>query len=316
LSSGLCSDLSGWYLAEHRQLPWRETSDPYRIWTSEIMLQQTQVNTVLPRYASWFEGFPDIASLAAADIDTVFKAWEGLGYYRRARLMHAAARQIVEQHQGRFPENFDDILNLPGIGRSTAGAIASICFRTHAPVLDGNVRRVLQRWQGTELSEKRMWQLAQQHIDGAADAGDWNQTMMELGATLCTPRNPACSNCPVSGHCASAFNVPESFTAKKIAVRDVHWQVVLYRSGRGIWLTQRPTTGIWAGLWTPPIVELDVPPASEADHIHLLTHRRLHLYAANSNAAPAGKGEWAGDLTGHALPTGIRRLLLKQGLPA
>lgn len=277
------------------------------------MLQQTQVRTVLPRYLAWFKRFPDIASLAKADIDEVLKAWEGLGYYRRARLLYAAARQIVEKHHAVFPRKFDDILALPGIGRSTAGAIASICFGEPAPVLDGNVKRVLQHWQGDpNLSEKRMWQLAQQNIDTAADAGDWNQAMMELGATLCIPRNPDCASCPVNGHCASAFNVAQPVSVKRTRVRDVHWRVTLYTSEKGIWLTQRPETGIWAGLWTPPITELEQAPGSTPSHIHLLTHRRIHLYAEAPKELPAGDGEWVNDLTAFALPTGIHRLLEKQ----
>jgi len=277
------------------------------------MLQQTQVKTVVPRYLAWFERFPDIPSLADADIDSVLKAWEGLGYYRRARMLHAAAQRIVELHNGHFPESFDDIVNLPGIGRSTAGAIASFCFGTPVPVLDGNVKRVLGRWQGNPgLSEKQMWQLAQQHIDESVDAGDWNQAMMELGATICTPGNPSCGSCPVSSHCASAFNVTESSTTKRIAVKDVHWQVMLYRSEMGIWLTQRPSIGIWAGLWTPPIIELETTPNGEPDHIHLLSHRRLHLYAEVSGKAPDGHGQWVSDLSRYALPTGIHRLLAKR----
>jgi len=305
-------ELLNWYHSHGRDLPWRRTSDPYRIWISEIMLQQTQVKTVLPRYAAWFESFPDIASLARSSLDAVLKTWEGLGYYRRARLLHAAARQIEERHDGLFPENFADITALSGIGRSTAGAIASICFGQPTPVLDGNVKRVLQRWKGDQtLGEKRMWELAQELIDTAPDPAEWNQLMMELGATLCSPRSPGCSHCPVHKHCRSAFSVSEPGPGKTVRVKDLYWQVELHTSEKGIWLMQRPATGIWAGLWTPPITELEEAPDSEPDHIHLLTHRRLHLYAETSDNTPEGDGLWVGDLSLHALPTGIHRLLAK-----
>ena len=317
MCSGRNKALEGWYHDHARKLPWRDCSDPYQIWVSEIMLQQTQVKTVLPRYGHWFKIFPNLKALAAASLDEVLKAWEGLGYYRRARLLHAAAQQIVEQHNGIFPQAFDAILALPGIGRSTAGAIASICFGERTPVLDGNVKRVLQRWEADSgLSEKQMWQLAQQNINAAANAGDWNQAMMELGATLCTPRNPGCDSCPVSSTCASAFKVSESVATKQIKVRDVHWRVDLYTSEKGIWLTQRPATGIWAGLWTPPIIELEQAPESKPDHIHLLTHRRIHLYAEMSTKLSCGTGEWISDLSTLALPTGIHRLLEKKGFSA
>ncbi len=317
MCSGRNKALERWYRESARKLPWRDRMDPYRVWISEIMLQQTQVKTVLPRYEHWFKIFPDLKTLATASLDDLLKAWEGLGYYRRARLLHAAAQQIVEQHNGIFPQRFDDILDLPGIGRSTAGAIASICFGKCTPVLDGNVKRVLQRWEGRgDLSEKEMWQLAQLNIDAAADPADCNQAMMELGATLCTPRNPDCASCPVSNHCASAFKTTETTAPKQIKVRDVHWRVDLHTSQKGIWLMQRPATGIWAGLWTPPITELNDAPESEPDHVHLLTHRRIHLYAETSPELPDGDGEWVNDFSRHALPTGIHRLLEKQGISA
>jgi len=301
-----------WYQQHARDLPWRHTSEPYPIWLSEIMLQQTQVKTVLPRYTAWLQQFPHIQSLAAASLDDVLKAWEGLGYYRRARFLHAAAKQICQQHDGVFPHDFDAILALPGIGRSTAGAIASFCFQQNTPVLDGNVKRVLKRWHNTPTAvDKCLWQQAQQAMDDANSPALWNQAMMELGATLCTPKQPKCATCPMQTHCQSAFqtihtDVPKAATK----VKDVFWQVRLHQHPKkGIWLQQRPEKGIWAGLWTPPIIELNDKPEQQACHIHLLTHRRIHLYSQNEQQEPTGQGQWVQDISTLALPTGIHHLL-------
>jgi len=278
------------------------------------MLQQTQVKTVLPRYLDWFDQFPTIAALAAAATDDVLKAWEGLGYYRRARFIHQAAQDIVFGHHGNFPSTFEAIMALPGIGRSTAGAISSFCFGAGTPVLDGNVKRVLKRWHGApEVSDKQLWLLAQQAIDESGDPASWNQAMMELGATLCSARCADCDACPVSRNCISAFRVIYAAESRKtVPVRNVHWQVHLHTCPKkGIWLIRRPDSGIWAGLWTPPIIELDHAPDSTPTHIHQLTHRRLHLYPMISDAVPEGEGRWVRSIEGYALPTGIHRLLEK-----
>ena len=318
MSSARCRALLDWYIDSRRDLPWRHTNEPYRIWISEIMLQQTQVRTVLGRFDPWFERFPDIAALAAASEDAVLKAWEGLGYYRRARNLHRAAAIIMTEHDGAFPDSFEAIRRLPGIGRSTAGAIASICFGLNAPVLDGNVRRVLGRWLGSsDISESELWRMAQQAIDDAHDPAEWNQAMMELGATLCAPRSAACDRCPVSGHCRSAFCSPAEPSAAGRPLRNLFWQVQLHRCPeRGIWLTKRPEDGIWAGLWAPPIVELAEQPTGAPTHVHQLTHRRLHLYAASLAGPPGGEGGWSRELADVALPTGIRRLLAKEAIAA
>ncbi len=311
--------LRDWYRLAARDLPWRHTDAPYPVWISEIMLQQTQVATVLPRYTEWLVRFPDIRSVAKAHEDTVMKAWEGLGYYRRARFLHAAARRIMAECHGIFPRSFADILALPGIGRSTAGAIASICFGAHTPVLDGNVKRVLLRWHGRPgASGKELWQWAQAAIDQADNPGNWNQAMMELGATICTAKQPNCHACPVAEDCTSAFCADRTTgKASPPKVHDLFWHVMLHLCpSRGIWLTRRPTAGIWGGLWTPPIRELAAPPGRAADHIHLLTHRRLHLYGHICTALPTGPGLWASSLGQVAVPTGMRRLLERHGVTA
>jgi len=280
------------------------------------MLQQTQVKTVLPRYLSWFEQFPDISSLAATHLDNVLKAWEGLGYYRRARFIHQAASLIVEKHGGSFPQIFEEIIALPGIGRSTAGAIASFSFKQSTPVLDGNVKRVLKRWHNdSDANDKQLWAWAQSAIDDSGSPADWNQAMMELGATYCSPRHPGCGDCPVSNHCLSAHDVKETSPVKSIIVKDVHWQIALHTCPtRGIWLAQRPATGIWAGLWTPPMHELESPPEKAPCHIHQLTHRRLHLYGKACCDTPSNDGQWFSTLDTIALPTGIHRLLAIHGV--
>lgn len=311
-SAPFTSSLLDWYGANARDLPWRRIREPYAIWISEIMLQQTQVKTVLPRYTAWLEQFPDIKSVANTELDAVLKAWEGLGYYRRARLLHTAAQTVAADFNGSFPTGFNDILSLPGIGRSTAGAISSFCFGSSTPVLDGNVKRVLRRWHNhTEASDTQLWQLAQQHIDHTDAPAAWNQAMMELGATVCTPRSPACAGCPVRHDCRSAFNICDRPAAKRAQIQELHWQVQLHIDDkRGIWLTRRPADGIWANLWTPPITELPAAPEKKPCHIHLLTHRRLHLYAVFDNSpATETEGRWMQTTAEIAIPTGIRRLL-------
>jgi A/G-specific adenine glycosylase len=281
------------------------------------MLQQTQVKTVLPRYAAWFKHFPTIRSLAAVSLDEVLKVWEGLGYYRRARFIHQAAQLIVNDRGGSFPTVFDDIISLPGIGQSTAGAISSICFNTATPVLDGNVKRVLKRWHAqADATDKQLWLMAQQEIEISECPANWNQAMMELGATICRPKSTSCGVCPVSGCCASAFQADRVKTASKpVPVHDVHWQVRLHVCPvKGIWLARRPDSGIWASLWTPPIIELDEAPVDPPCHVHLLTHRRLHLYGRLSSEPPRIEGRWVKKYSNLALPTGIHRLLEKYGI--
>lgn len=286
------------------------------MWVSEVMLQQTQVKTVEPRFRDWCERFPTLEALAAAKPDEVLKAWEGLGYYRRARHLMEAARIIIERHQGRFPETFEDILALPGIGRSTAGAISSICFGTHKPVLDGNVKRVLRRWHGDpNPDEGQLWEWAEQAIAMALDPGTWNQAMMELGATVCHPRNPKCNACPVSSDCQSAFQHLEHKSSKGKKTVDLHWRVLLYvDEALGVWMERRPKQGIWAGLWSLPIVPLTTPPPDKPCHIHTLSHRRLHLYTKRMQGPPSGIGRWVSQADAYAIPTGIRRLLAKKNL--
>ncbi len=275
------------------------------------MLQQTQVDTVLRYYPAFLERFPNIQALAKAHLDEVLALWAGLGYYRRARLMHKAARMIMEKHGGIFPSRFTEIVALPGVGRSTAGAIASIAFGARTPVLDGNVRRVLVRWAGQMLPEAELWTQAQALVDAAPDPGDWNQALMELGAVLCLPKTTRCEACPVASACRARAPIPWR-KPRRPNMQDMHLRVRIHvHPARGVWLVRQPEDGIWGGLWTPPLVET-APPARSPDHLHLLTHRRVHLYA-EALAEPQGEGRWSRE---HklAVPSGIQVLLRKMGV--
>jgi len=255
-----------WYRANRRDLPWRRTADPYAIWVSEIMLQQTQVATVPPYYRAFLERFPDVATLAAAVENDVLAQWTGLGYYRRARSLHQGARDVMRLHGGKIPADAVTLRTLPGIGRYTAGAIASIAFDCTEPILDGNVRRVLSRWfdvDGAELGkgeeERRLWDLADQLVRGSSP-GDLNQALMELGATTCLPREPACTACPLRNACFARANdaverLPSATPHKKsITVRV--GVAVIRRSGKV--LLERPDgANPFRGTWDLPAVELD-----------------------------------------------------------
>ncbi|HEX9110011.1 MAG TPA: A/G-specific adenine glycosylase, partial [Terriglobales bacterium] len=191
-----------WYDKHRRDLPWRKTHDAYRIWLSEIMLQQTRVAAVLEHYRLFLERFPNLEALASAPEDAVLAAWSGLGYYRRARMLHQCAKELVTLQGGRFPQNAEALRTLPGIGRYTAAAIASIAFDEPIAVVDGNVERVVQRLTGCNLTQQQVWQQAQS-ILSASRPGDFNQSMMELGATVCLPRDPKCPACPVRKWCVT-----------------------------------------------------------------------------------------------------------------
>ncbi len=257
-------------LAWHRRhgrhdLPWQRPRTPYRVWISEIMLQQTQVATVRPYFQRFVERFPDVQSLAAADLDEVLHLWSGLGYYARARNLHQAARRIVTDHGGRFPERFDAVLALPGIGRSTAGAILSLALDQRHPVLDGNVKRVLARhfavtgWPGRAAVARRLWFLAETLLP-EKHVADHNQALMDLGATLCTRRAPRCDHCPLADDCrahaqGTVERLPEPRPRRKRPVKAV--QMLLVREpGGGVLLERRPPTGLWGGLWSLPELPL------------------------------------------------------------
>jgi A/G-specific adenine glycosylase len=251
-----------------KDLPWQRPRDPYRVWVSEIMLQQTQVNTVIDYFQRFMEAFPDVASLAAAEQDRVMHQWSGLGYYARARNLHRAARQVMTQYRGRVPSEIDSLQTLPGIGRSTAGAIRSLAFGEFAPILDGNVKRVLARhfavegWPGHTAVQKRLWQLSER-LTPRKRTADFNQAMMDLGATLCRRGRPSCHACPLETSCrALAEGDPARYPAPKarkaLPVRATR-MVILRDEAGAILLERRPPSGIWGGLWSLPEAPPDRP---------------------------------------------------------
>jgi len=249
--------------AGRHHLPWQNTADPYPIWLSEIMLQQTQVASVVPYFQRFVAQFPTIGQLAAASEDAVLAVWSGLGYYARARNLHAAARRIVEHHHGEFPDRFDSIAALPGVGRSTAGAIAVFAFNQRFPILDGNVRRVLARcfgidgYPGKKQVSDRLWALAGGLLPDR-DVQPYTQGLMDLGATVCVRSRPRCSDCPLSARCVARLqdriNVLPTPRPRKVRPRRSTVMLILQRDGE-VLLEKRPAPGIWGGLWSFPEID-------------------------------------------------------------
>ncbi len=249
-----------WFQKNQRDLPWRKTYDPYAVWVSEIMLQQTQVATVLPYFERWMKKLPAIRSVAEAKEDAVLKLWEGLGYYSRARNLQKTARMVTKQFNGHFPEQYDDILKLPGIGKYTAGAIASIAFNKPCPIVDGNVIRVIARLlnfrKNTRLPEnvKKFWKWSEELIS-KTDARDFNQGIMELGALICKPQNPDCANCPLQKTCKAykkktINTIPDH--GEKIKKIPIKVAIAVIKKDGKIFIQKRPPKGLMAGLWEFP----------------------------------------------------------------
>ena len=255
------SALLAWYAAHARDLPWRGHPDPYAVWVSEVMLQQTQVATVKPYFARWMARFPSIEALAQADEQDVLALWEGLGYYRRARALHRAAQEVVARYGGRLPDDPQTLQTLPGIGKYTAHALASLAFGRDVPVLDGNVKRVLARAFAVETpvdtaaGERALWALAEAHLP-RGKAADYNQALMDLGATVCTPRAPRCAVCPLEDQChARQSGNPEAFPKKRRRQRQPHYTVVaavIHNADGRVLIAQRPAEGLLGNLWEFP----------------------------------------------------------------
>jgi A/G-specific adenine glycosylase len=290
-----------WFGEHARDLPWRESTDPYGIWVSEVMLQQTQVKTVIPYWQRWMELFPKIGSLAEAEPDRVLKAWEGLGYYSRARNLQKAARQICDSHGGRFPDGFEQVLQLPGVGHYTAGAICSIAFGQPTPILDGNVARVLARVaavSGEIKSAKtraELWDLSSKLVNAAAElkseirpCSALNQGLMELGATLCSPQAPQCTSCPLAFTCV-AFRTGRvgqfPVINKRAKVRTRQFVAHLFVHDTSVLVRRRKLGTINAGLWEFPNVESGKPSLAHKKRSHFatikhtITNNRITLLA-------------------------------------
>lgn len=309
--------LLGWFDVHGRtHLPWQQHRTPYRVWISEIMLQQTQVATVIDYFNLFMERFPDVEQLAAADQDEVLHLWTGLGYYARARNLHRAAQRVVTEYGGRFPvESVEALSALPGIGRSTAGAIIAQATDRHAPILDGNVKRVLTRlhgiegWPGRPGVERRLWQLAE-HYTPHWRCADFTQAIMDLGATLCTRTRPGCSLCPFADDChanatGEQARFPESKPKKTRPLRHTLMLMLRDESGR-VLLERRPPSGLWGGLWGLPQFDDEKAllhwldrhaPGSRIDErwlpfVHGFTHFLLEITPLTAHLS-AGRGEIA-----------------------
>jgi A/G-specific adenine glycosylase len=314
-------------------LPWQGTRDPYRVWVAEVMLQQTQVAAVIPYYRRFLARFPDVAALARAPLGEVLRLWSGLGYYARARNLHAAARIVARRRAGRFPDTAQGLARLPGVGRSTAAAIAVFAFGRRAAILDGNVRRVLARHFGVERAREQ-WRLAESLLP-AGGIETYTQALMDLGATVCTRANPACSACPVARSCVArregrAAELPAPRSRRQRRTRRARWLVLLDR-GR-VLLERRPANGLWGGLWAFPELRGRDPqrfcrealgcavsgirraPAIE----HAFTHFRLLAQPLVARARPHGARRAAAahiwldlDEAAHAaVPAPVRKFLL------
>lgn len=321
-------------------LPWQNTNDPYAIWVSEVMLQQTQVSSVIAYYQRFMERFPDIVSLASASQEEVLKYWSGLGYYSRARNLHHAAQIVIERHDGRFPQVIDEVMALPGIGRSTASAICTFAFAQAAPILDGNVKRVFARffliegWPGSPKVEKKMWQLAEELMP-RREVSAYIQGLMDLGATICTRSKPGCGRCPLKDDCAAfvqgkVTSLPSPKPRKDLPEKYV--TMLLLLQGQDVFLEKRPPTGIWGGLWSLPEIEpgidvgnvvlesygVETEPLPALPRLsHTFTHFRLHIDPRplrvvgrlSMDILERGIMMSLEDAIGAALPTPIRKLL-------
>ncbi len=334
--SSVRQNLLGWYDRAGRDLPWRHTRDPYAVWVSEVMLQQTRVDTVIPYYERFLERFPTTRALAEADEDTVLSHWSGLGYYRRARLLHAGVREVVAQYGGQVPADAEARRALPGVGRYTAGAIGSIAFDKEEPVVDGNVTRVLARLMriqtpvGTSTTTRRLWEEAARLVPGERP-GDLNQALMELGATVCTLRQPRCESCPVAESCeALAHGEVERLPVPRPrkAPKEIKLNAVVATRGRGsdkqVWLVKGDQP-LFGGLWSLPMAEgsastilaeaglrarLETDPIAKIDHV--LTHRRLTIEVFRAASARGQESATRRSFTTNALnQVGISTLTKK-----
>ncbi len=262
--------LLNWYKKHGRILPWRDHPDPYAVWVSEIMLQQTRVETVIPYFEKWMKRFPTIAALADASEQEVLNAWEGLGYYSRARNLHKAAKLVADNFNGQLPRDLTELRSLPGIGRYTVGAIASMAFGMDEPTLDGNLRRVFARlfdvseFADSPAGEKILWELAAQNLP-KGEAGDFNQALMDLGATVCLPNAPRCLLCPLTEPCQARKNGTQELRPvmkpKKAVPRYTHAAAVILRRGK-VLLAQRPPDGLLGGMWEFPNGRVEGEPAA------------------------------------------------------
>jgi A/G-specific adenine glycosylase len=303
--------LLGWYDAHKRELPWRATKDPYRIWISEIMLQQTRVAAATDYYLRFLTKFPSVEALASAPLDSVLAAWSGLGYYRRPRMMHQAAQKVVTEFGGEFPRTLEGLRELPGIGRYTAAAVASIAFGVPAAVVDGNVSRVFSRLTGRPLEPEENWQVAEAVLDKSRP-GDFNQAVMELGATVCVPGEPACLACPVVSLCATRGALPTMQREPRLR-REV-WYAISCRNG-SVFLVQRAKdASLMAGMWElPQIAARETKGKPEFVVKHAITVTDYSVKVVRSPRPATKNGRWMKSQEFQDLPlTGLARKILRR----
>ena len=338
---GFAAHIVAWQATHGRStLPWQNTQDPYRVWLSEVMLQQTQVTTVLGYFARFLERFPTVADLAAGSEDEVLGLWSGLGYYSRARNMHRCAQEVVARFHGAFPHTAAELVTLPGIGRSTAAAIAAFCFGERVAILDGNVKRVLTRVLGfagdmsSAAQERARWDIATDLLppaDAPRDISRYTQGVMDLGATVCLPRKPSCMLCPVNDLCVGLREgAPEKYPVKTRKLKRTAqslWMLLAHDAQGRVWLEKRPATGIWAGLYCLPVhdsrdaladglpADLRAKAQDAPAFLHVLTHKDLHLHPVRVEAPDAAvlglRGGWFAPAQWSALglPAPVRKLL-------
>ena len=308
--------LLAWYDAHARDLPWRRNRDPYRVWVSEIMLQQTRVAAVIEHYQEFLRRFPSVEKLAAARESSVLAAWSGLGYYRRARSLHAAARVVAHKRGGKFPETAREWRTMPGIGRYTAAAIASIALGEPVAVVDGNVERVLDRIAGKAISGEQVWTVAETFLDRDRP-GDFNQAMMELGATMCTPRAPACLLCPLVELCATRGELSRPGKPSRQHKREVHY--ALHRRNGSVFLTRRrPDERLMAGMWELPEIAGPLKHSQEhpeplftVKHSITATDYTVKVWPTTEAAGIAGRW-WGRDRLPDLPLTGLARKILRR----
>ena len=313
-----------------KDLPWQKNPTPYRVWVSEVMLQQTQVKTVIPYYQKFMRSFPSVKKLAAADIDEVLHHWQGLGYYSRARNLHKCAQQVMTEFNGRFPDTLEAMESLPGIGRSTAGAVLSLAKGLPTPILDGNVKRVLARvflvdgWYGQSAVAKQLWQLTEDYTP-QTNTGPFNQAMMDLGASLCSRSMPQCEVCPLSEHCLANIHgktqeYPHKKPKKAIPQRQARMLLILNGQGQ-IQLEKRPPSGIWGGLFSLPELNGETAGVSDITLIdefqHTFTHFKLDVEVVTaqlpSSIAENPSLSWHNidQLETLAFPTPVKKFLFR-----
>jgi A/G-specific adenine glycosylase len=334
--------LLAWYRAERRDLPWRRTSDPYAVWVSEAMLQQTRVDVALPYYERWLRHWPTVGALAAAGDEEVHAMWSGLGYYARARNLHRAAQAVAREHRGRLPETIEGLRSLPGVGPYTAAAVGSIAFGLPAACVDGNVVRVVARVAGIRAAidrkqRARIEALAQRWLDPASP-GDWNQAMMELGALVCTPRKPRCGECPVAASCRSRGKDPEAVPRKAAAaaVQTQRMQFAVVRRKGHVLLVRAPSGGLLGGLLALPGGAGTTPLARQVESQtgvraavaragvpvrHQFSHRTWEMRVRGATwkgGEPQGAARWVAeaDLPAAALSAAMRKALRACGVEA